>query len=94
MTKDYSIRREELAKQTPRTSLNYIDVIPSPSNSSEEEERPSLNVVTQAQSLKPKDNSAKLGTKNDKKTLKRMHHQRGSKEGKKKKRELEESSES
>ena len=69
-------------------------MIPSPSNSSEEEERPSLNVVTRAQSLTAKDNLAKLGTENDKKTAKRRCHRRGSKEGKNKKRESEESSES
>ena len=46
LPRDCPIRREEIMKQMPRTSLNNIKVIPSPTNSSEEEERPSLNVVT------------------------------------------------
>ena len=55
LPRDCPIRREEIMKQMPRTSLNNIEVIPSPTNSSEEEERPSLNVVTRAQSLRDKD---------------------------------------
>ena len=70
----------------PRTSLNNIEVIPSPNNSSEEEERPSLNVVIRAQSLRAKDMQEKSGKDNDTKTPKRRRRQRGSKEGKKKKR--------
>ena len=77
----------------PRTSLNNIEVIPSPNNLSEEEERPSLNVVTRAQSLRNKDTKAKFGKGDYKKTPKRRRRQRGSKEEKKKKRESEESSE-
>ena len=93
LPRDCPIRREELAKQMPRTSLNNIEVIPSPNNSSEEEERPTLNVVTRAQSLRDKNTQTKSEKDSDKKTPKRRRRQRGSKEGKKKKRESEESSE-
>ena len=78
----------------PRTSLNNIQVIPSPNNSSEEEERPTLNVVTRAQSLRDKDTQTRSEKESDKKTPKRRHRQRGSKEGKKKKTSSEESDES
>ena len=79
----------------PRTSLNNIEVIPSPTNSSEEEERPSLNVVTRAQSLRDQNTQTQSEKDDDKKVPKRQRRQRGSKEGKKKKKtSTEESGES
>ena len=76
----------------PRTSLNNIEVIPSPNNSSEEKERPTLNVVTRAQSLRDQNTQTSSEKDSDKKTPKRRRRQRSSKEGKKKKKTSSEES--
>ena len=51
LPRDCPIRREEFSKQDPRTSMNHIEVIPSPNNYDAEAKRASLNIVTRAQSI-------------------------------------------
>ena len=48
--KDCPVKQHTNPPPGPKTSLNYIGVVPSPPNSESENERLSLNVVTRAQS--------------------------------------------
>ena len=66
-----------------RTSLNNIEVIPLPNNLSEEEERPSSNVATRAQSIRVKDNSANWAQKMTRRLQKEDVIEEGPKKGKK-----------
>ena len=60
-----------MGKQIARASLNYVDIIPSPTTSGSEEERPSLNVVMRAQSHREGTEQTKTRKRKEKKTRKR-----------------------
>ena len=50
LPKDYRVKQNANPAQGPKTSLNYIGIVPSMPNSESETERASLNVVTRVQS--------------------------------------------
>ena len=86
--KDCPTRQGPSTSQAPKTSLNYLDVVPSPQNSENEAEMVSMNVVTRAQSRKEaetKDETMPQGAeeqKGQKRRRKRRTRSRSSKKSK------------
>ena len=81
--KDCPTKPSEVSNQGPKTSLNYIGVVPSPRNSESKTERASLNVVTRAQTRKNAQEQSEPKQKNSKGTKRRQKRQTRSKGSKK-----------
>ncbi len=90
--KECPSKPKDVINQGPKTSMNYIGIVPSPSNSESETERVSLNVVTRAQT-KQKQPETKMETSKSK-SKKRTKKRTRSKGSKKSKQEPQQSKES
>ena len=97
LPKDCPTRQGTSTSQAPKTSLNYLDVVPSPLSSENEAETVSMNVVTRAQSRKEaetKDETKPQGVEEPKGKKRRRKRRTRSKSSKKSKGETPETEKS